>query len=163
MHTVLSYAASLAQGVRHPDLLRTGAHPEERCEPMPGDSRIDAPDWTTDLAIDIAAPATAVWPAIARITDGHVIELLPPHTLVLESRRNPWTGRPVPSGPHLHTTAAFVVQDNPSGSSRVRMRVRGKFQDTPVARMAQRLFARGDAVLERTVLEDIRRRAELPA
>jgi len=163
MHTVWTYAASLAHGVRHPHLLRTGAHPEERCEPMPGDARIEAPDWTTDLAIDIAAPATAVWPSVAGITDGHVVELAPPHTLVLESRRNPWTGREVSGGSYLHTTSTFVVQDNPSGSSRVRVRVRAKFHGTPVARLVRRFFGRADEVLERNVLETIRERAELPA
>lgn len=160
METVLSYAASIAHSVRRPHLLKTGAHPEERCESLPGDSRIEAPDWTTDLAIDIAAPAPAVWPSIARITKGHVVELSPPHTLVLESRRNPWTGHEVTSGAYLHTTWAFVVHDNASGSSRLRVRVRAKFVGTPVAKLAQRLFARGDAVLERTQLEDIRMRAE---
>lgn len=163
MHNVLSYASSLAQGMRHPHLLKTGAHPEERCEVMPGDTRIDSPDWTTDLAIDIAAPAGGVWPSIARITDGHVVELAPPHTLVLESRRNPWTGREVTSGPYLHTTSAFVIHGNASGSSRVRVRVRAKFVGSQLARLAQRLFARGGEVIERELLESVRRRAELAA
>lgn len=162
MHTMLSYAASFAQGVRHPHRFHGGAEPEERCEAMPGDTRIEAPDWTNDLAIDIAAAAPEVWPSIARITDGHVIELSPPHTLVLESRRNPWTGREVTSGAYLHTTSAFVIEDNASGSSRVRVRVRGKFVGTPVAKLAQRVFARGDVVMERQVLESIRERAEPP-
>ena len=160
MHTVLSYAASIAQGVRHPHKFHTGAEPEERCEPMPGDSRIETPDWTNDLAIDIAASVPEVWPSIAKITDGHVVELSPPHRLVLESRRNPWTGREVTSGAYLHTTSAFVIEENSSGSSRVRVRIRAKFVGTPVAKLAQRLFARGDAVHERQVLESIRVRAE---
>jgi hypothetical protein len=64
------YAAYLAHGVRHPSLLRPSASALERAEPLPGDELVERPDWVTDFAVDVAAPAAEVWPWIVQLGYG---------------------------------------------------------------------------------------------
>jgi len=64
------YAAYLVHGLRNPKLLRPGVTASERAEALPGDEIVLRPDWTTNFAVDIAAPPDKVWPWLVQIGYG---------------------------------------------------------------------------------------------
>jgi len=89
--------------------------------------------------------------------------------MVLESRRNPISGRemaPREQATHsfIHISWAFVLVPTAPGRCRLRVRVRaqlhGRAWIVPVARGARFLFGLGDNVMENTMLAGIRDRAE---
>jgi hypothetical protein len=96
-----------------------------------------------------------------------VISLVAPTTLVLYSRRVPTTGREVPPGdvtdePTIDCSWSFVIV--PHGPTcrlivRVRARVDGA-RGGVIAALSKRLFDVGDTVMEWTMLEGIKARAE---
>ena len=64
------YLALLARGLFHPDLLRTGATPEESKRPLPGDELVPKPVWQETRAITIDAPPQEVWPWLVQMGGG---------------------------------------------------------------------------------------------
>lgn len=99
-----------------------------------------------------------------------VVELAPPHTLVLFSRRVAVTGREIAAGapvdePTIECSWAFVVRARDAGS-RLIVRVRARYhgvEDTWGARLARRFFDLGDTVMEWTMVAGIKARAERAA
>jgi len=108
-----------------------------------------------------------------RAADGfgvwRVRELSPPHAMVLESRRTPLRNRELPADPtgsaiSLHVSWTFALAEMATRRSRLHVRVRARFDGKPwlgpIARAARVLFSLGEAVMEHTMLEGIRERAE---
>jgi len=101
-----------------------------------------------------------------------VIELDRPQAMVLHSRRNPFTGHELAPGegngePWIDTSWAFALREPGPGRCRLRVRVRARFHGgrwgAVVTGAARRFFGLGDNVMERTMLDGIRRRAERAA
>jgi hypothetical protein len=65
-----TYAAYVAYGLLHPQLLRPALTPGEREEKLPGDALVTEPTWVTDFATDIAATPAEVWPWLVQIGFG---------------------------------------------------------------------------------------------
>ena len=134
--------------------------PEEHNEPLPGDTIVDTPDWSEDYAIDIAATAVHTWPfvveATCKLTGWRPIRIEEPSALVLEARRT-----------FVHVTWAFSLHQNACGSCRLHVRLRARYLGPgtlkPFARAAHAVASVTDAAAERTMLEQIRERAELAA
>ncbi|MBV8760596.1 MAG: hypothetical protein JO257_25110 [Deltaproteobacteria bacterium] len=134
--------------------------PEEHGEPMPGDSLVDAPDWSEDYAIDIAATARQTWPcmiaATCSLAGWRPSRVAEPTALVLEARRT-----------FVHVTWAFAIHDNACGSCRLHVRLRARYLGPgtlrPFARAAHAVASVTNAATEREMLEQIRERAELTA
>lgn len=92
----------------------------------------------------------------------------PDRALVLHSRRNPVTGfevppGDVPNGSFIDCSWAFVLVPAGAGTRlriRVRARLEGRLGVPAVARAARLLFGLGDNVMENSMLEGIRQRAE---
>lgn len=64
------YAAYFAHGLRHPSLVIPRATRQEREAPLPGDSLVEDPGWTTDFATTIRAAPKHVWPWLVQIGYG---------------------------------------------------------------------------------------------
>jgi dienelactone hydrolase len=96
-----------------------------------------------------------------------VVELDPPSTMVLFSRRVATTGREIAAGelvdePTIECSWAFVLRPN-AGGSRLLVRVRVRFlamDDGVAGRMLRRFFDLGDTVMEWTMIDGIKARAE---
>jgi hypothetical protein len=96
-----------------------------------------------------------------------VVELEPARTLVLYSRRSLTTGRETPAGasasaPTVECGWAFVVRPVVAGC-RLIVRVTVKFEGvehTLAGRLMRRFFDTGDTVMEWTMLDGIKARAE---
>ena len=139
---------------------RLRVEPEERHEPMPGDSVVDTPDWSEDYAVDVAATAVQTWPYVVEATCPLVswrpIRIEEPSALVLEARRT-----------FVHITWAFRLHQNPAGSCRLHVRLRARYLGPgtlkPIARAAHAVASVTDAAAERAMLEQIRDRAESAA
>lgn len=106
-----------------------------------------------------------------RAADGYgvwrVRTLTPPSAMVLESRRNPVTGREIgdaEDASYIHITWVFTLAELGPRRSRLHVRVRGQLHGkawaAPIARAARLLFGLGDNVMENTMLQGIRDRAE---
>jgi hypothetical protein len=67
----VEYAAQFLGGVIHPELLRSGATPEEEHRPLPGDDLVAHPMWEATRAVTIEAPSDEVWPWVAQMGHGH--------------------------------------------------------------------------------------------
>ncbi len=63
----LEYGIDTVYGVLHPDLLRSGATPDERTRGLPGDDLVPDPAWTATRAETIAASADIVWAFVAQM------------------------------------------------------------------------------------------------
>ena len=91
-----------------------------------------------------------------------------PGVMVLTSKRNPLTGRErkdeTSPEPYLDCSWAFALEEMDERTSRlivrVRARVCGVAKARLVAKVARMFFGVGDTVMERTLLEGIRARAE---
>jgi hypothetical protein len=92
-----------------------------------------------------------------------------PHAMILLSRRNPFTGREIEPGdtshePYMDCSWAFVL--DPVGPRetellvRVRVGLRRMDHKKLLARLSRLLFGLGDNVMERSMLEGIKTRAE---
>ena len=96
-----------------------------------------------------------------------VIDLEAPTTLVLFSRRNLVDGREIELGeainePAIESSWAFVIVAH-DGGSRLLVRVRARFlatDDGVLGALARRFFDVGDTVMEWTMLDGIKARAE---
>ena len=66
----VEYAAQLLGGLIHPELLRSGATPEEGGRPLPGDDLVPRPMWEATRAVTIDAPPAEVWPWVAQMGYG---------------------------------------------------------------------------------------------
>jgi hypothetical protein len=139
---------------------RLRVEPEERQEPMPGDTVVDTPDWTEDYAVDIAASAVQTWPFVIAATCPLVgwrpIRVEEPIALVLEARRT-----------FVHITWAFAVHVTSAETCRLHVRLRARYLGPgtlkPIARAAHAVASVTDAAAERAMLEQIRERAESAA
>jgi hypothetical protein len=116
-----------------------------------------------------------VFPDGARAAEGfgiwRVRLLDPQRALVLHSRRNPVTGRELPNekatasgrASAIDCSWAFVlVSTGPATRLHVRVRARleGRLASAPVAAATRLFFGLGDNVMENSMLEGIRARAE---
>jgi hypothetical protein len=70
LSAVGTYAAYVAYGLRHPELLRSRVTPNEIGDALPGDELVDKPNWVTNFAIDINAPPEEVWPWLVQMGFG---------------------------------------------------------------------------------------------
>jgi len=93
-----------------------------------------------------------------------------PRSLVLYTRRNPYDGREVPegeTGPYLDCSWAFVLEPDASGGTHVLVRVRARFRNVRggalLARTMRLFFGVGDTVMERSLLDGLKARAERAA
>jgi hypothetical protein len=66
----VEYAAQFLGGVIHPELLRSGATPEEDRRSLPGDDLVPRPRWEATRAVTIDAPPVEVWPWVAQMGYG---------------------------------------------------------------------------------------------
>jgi len=66
----LEYAIDTAYGVRHPDLLRSGATRDEETTTLPGDDLVAEPMWVATRAETIQAPAATVWALVVQMGYG---------------------------------------------------------------------------------------------
>jgi proline iminopeptidase len=97
-----------------------------------------------------------------------VVELLPDRALVLHSRREPWSGRELADrDPEacIDCSWAFVLSPIDDVRTRLHVRVRARFDHASarsklLARLARLFFGLGDSVMENTMLDGIRERAE---
>jgi hypothetical protein len=64
------YAAQFLGGLIHPELLRSGATPQEEHRPLPGDDLVRHPMWEATRAVTIEAPPGEVWPWVAQMGYG---------------------------------------------------------------------------------------------
>jgi len=93
----------------------------------------------------------------------------PPHVLILVSKRNLVTGREIGANDTGHdsyvdSSWAFVLEELHGDRTKVTIRVRAAFQRMRVpfvmARVARLLFGVGDAVMEQSLLDGLKKRAE---
>jgi proline iminopeptidase len=94
----------------------------------------------------------------------------PPRSLVLVSRRNPFDGREVLEGDpsvYIDCSWVFVLEEETPGWTRLVVRVRARLENIGhgalLARAMRLIFGVGDTVMERTLLEGIKARAERTA
>jgi hypothetical protein len=66
----VEYAAQFLGGLVHPQLLRSGATPEEERRTLPGDDLVPYPMWEATRAVTIEAPSDDVWPWVAQMGHG---------------------------------------------------------------------------------------------
>ena len=66
----VEYAAQFLGGLVHPQLLRSGATPEEERRTLPGDDLVPHPMWEATRAVTIEAPSDDVWPWVAQMGHG---------------------------------------------------------------------------------------------
>jgi proline iminopeptidase len=97
-----------------------------------------------------------------------VVELEPERSMVLYSHRHPTTGRELQAAdalvPSIACSWVFALQPECATHTRLHVRVRAKLytEGNPVsARLARWFFGLGDTVMENTMLEGIRQRAEV--
>jgi hypothetical protein len=91
-----------------------------------------------------------------------VIQIVPERTLVLYSRRHPWSGREVvDETPFIDCSWVFLLTPH-ADHTRLHVRVRATFEGNRrvLAKLARVFFGVGDAVMENTMLDGIRARAE---
>jgi hypothetical protein len=67
---VIEYAAQFLDGLLRPELLRSGATPEEERRRLPGDELVAQPMWEATRAVTIHAPVAEVWPWVAQVGYG---------------------------------------------------------------------------------------------
>jgi hypothetical protein len=129
------------------------------------------------------ASADVIVPALQRIAVGDIIpdgpnakagfgvwrvmSLMPERALVLFSRRNPWTGHEVGRGEAescVECSWAFALTPLEGGKTRLHVRVRAALRGTAsnrvFARIAHVFLGVGDSVMENTMLDGIKVRAE---
>jgi proline iminopeptidase len=90
-----------------------------------------------------------------------------PHAMVLFSRRDPFDGREVKedeTSPHVVASWSFILEPHAPGQTKLFVRVRARLVNlraaTLVAKMTRLFFGVGDTVMERTLLEGLKERAE---
>jgi hypothetical protein len=66
----IEYVGQLLGGLIHPQLLRSGATPQDDRRPLPGDELVPSPVWEATRAVTIDAPAVEVWPWVAQMGFG---------------------------------------------------------------------------------------------
>jgi hypothetical protein len=66
----VEYAAQLVGGLIRPELLESGATPEDERRPLPRDDLVPHPMWEATRAITIDAPLAEVWPWVAQMGYG---------------------------------------------------------------------------------------------
>ena len=66
----IEYVAQAMGGLRRPELLRSGATPDEERRHLPGDELVPDPMWAATRAITIDAPAAEVWPWVEQLGYG---------------------------------------------------------------------------------------------
>ncbi len=203
--------AAAAWSEARPRVMDWGASWEEVVQPLPGDDLVDNPVYVTTRAIDVRAPAAAVWPWLLQLGQNRggfysydrlenlaglnihsadeihpdwqdlragedfvtldpagvmkmtIVTLDPGRALVLRSGA---PGEP-PQAPgdffkgEIEWTWAFVLQPLGATGTRLLVRSRAAWADTPSARAA-RGFMLGPAhlIMERAMLRGIRARAE---
>lgn len=95
-----------------------------------------------------------------------------PRAMVLVSRRNPMTGREIAEGDStserfIHCSWAFVLEETAPRECRLLVRVRARLERFEraalLAHAAHLLFGVGDTVMERSLLEGVKVRAEREA
>jgi hypothetical protein len=64
------YAAQFLGGLIQPELLRSGATPEEERRSLPGDDLVPRAMWEATRAVTIDAPPAEVWPWVAQMGYG---------------------------------------------------------------------------------------------
>jgi proline iminopeptidase len=96
-----------------------------------------------------------------------VVDLEPERSLVLFSRRHPWTGLEIVAGgpePFVECSWVFVLTPLAAGRSRLHVRVRATYHASTssrwLAKVARVFLGLGDSVMENTMLLGIRSRAE---
>jgi hypothetical protein len=63
----IEYAAQFLDGLLHPELLRSGATPEEERRSLPGDDLVRGPSWEATRAVTIDASPADVWPWVGQM------------------------------------------------------------------------------------------------
>lgn len=129
------------------------------------------------------ASADVIVPALQRLATGdiipdgprakagfgvwRVVKLVPERSLVLFSRRQAWTGREVNFGeaePFIECSWTFSLAPLDGGRTRLHVRVRAAYRASSghrvFAKLARLFLGVGDSVMENTMLEGIRIRAE---
>jgi hypothetical protein len=93
-----------------------------------------------------------------------------PAAMVLSSRRDPFDGREVPAGekaPYIDCSWVFVLEEIDPATTRVLVRVRARIcnidRGALVAKAARLFFGVGDTVMERSLLQGLKERAERSA
>jgi carbon monoxide dehydrogenase subunit G len=66
----IEYVGQLLGGLIHPQLLRSGATPQDDRRLLPGDELVPSPVWEATRAVTIDAPAVEVWPWVAQMGFG---------------------------------------------------------------------------------------------
>ena len=66
----VEYAAQLLGGLTHPELLRSGATPEEERRSLPGDDLVSRVMWEATRGVTIEGPPAEVWPWVAQMGCG---------------------------------------------------------------------------------------------
>ncbi len=94
-----------------------------------------------------------------------VVALEPERFLVVYSARHPFTGLEVDTsapgaGPYIASSWAFVLQPLGEQTTRLLVRVRASYAPRLVGPLARLFFRPADTVMERTMLEGIKERAE---
>jgi hypothetical protein len=96
-----------------------------------------------------------------------VAALVPERSVVLYSRRHPWTGYEIVGEevePFIDCSWAFVLTPLEGGRTRLHVRVRAAYRASAsnrvLARLARVFLGLGDSVMENTMLDGIRIRAE---
>ena len=70
MTMVYEYGNHVLYGLRHPELLRSGATSEEERRPLPGDELLARPMWQATRAETIRVPPAGVWPWLVQMGYG---------------------------------------------------------------------------------------------
>ncbi len=96
-----------------------------------------------------------------------VASLVPERALVLFSRRHPWTGREVEwgeAGPYIECSWVFALTPLEGGRTRLHVRVRAAVhassRNRTFTKLARVFLGAGDSVMENTMLDGIKQRAE---
>lgn len=127
-----------------------------------------------EIVPELQALATGdVIPDGPRAADGYgiwrVVELQPERALVLRSRRDPVSGLEIsldadPARGSIDCTWCFALAPRPGARTRLHVRVRarshGELARGVLGRVARAFFGLGDKVMENTMLDGIRARAE---
>lgn len=66
----IEYLAQVLGGLRHPELLQSGATSDEESRALPGDELVTEPMWAATRAVTIYAPAAEVWPWVEQLGYG---------------------------------------------------------------------------------------------
>ena len=223
--TVLGeYMAQTGHGLRHPQLLRSGATHTEACRPLPGDDLVSQPLAQATRAETIVAQPAAIWPWLIQMGYGRagyyawylpegdpeysktisadrilpefqdlhvgdvwldgpecdpeqgawrVKSIDPRRSLVLFAARDVGTGlRPhplpdfdptaaPPRGMYFVSSWAFVLEPIDAVTTRLLVRTRALFGPRWLRWLWRIIVQPGDTVMQRTMLQGIKERAEL--